>query len=177
MKVLLYFLGETDRASIRYSLYGRFSQSGFLFVVDRELIRFGTSGGEVFRRMGPLDPSRCEDLELLLLTVSSDEAEKLLATCEACARVRIPFNLTDLILFYASIFRDLKERSLFDSPTLNHAQSVILILRECLETDNVLRVVVTGLHSRATLPDTLYQHLLPYTRPLLVSSVTGSCDD
>lgn len=171
MKVLIYFLSEENRSALRYSLYGRFSQAGMLFVKDGQLIRFGTNGGESFSRVGPLDPTKCDDLELLLLPTALDEAETLLATCDACARARIPFNLRDLLAVHVSPFFDLPDHSLFDAPTLNHAQSIILILRECLHKDHVIQPVVKGLHSRQTLLETLYFQLMPYTRPILVSSV------
>lgn len=176
MKVLLYFLSEKDRTSFRHVLFGRFSKCGFLFVKDQELIRFGTGYDQMyFSRVGPLNPVEYEALELLLLAVSDAEAERLFNTCEACARVRILFNLTDLVLFYASVFRDMKDTPLFECKLLNHAQSVILMLRECLDVDNVLRVVLLDVHSRQTLPETLYERLAVYCRPLTVSGVSGMC--
>lgn len=173
MKVLLYFVTERQR-EIRpvYVLYGRFSRAGFLFVKDKRLIQFGTTSGRVFEQLQGLHDAALEeeDVELLLLSMSEEEAHRILRTCEACASSKIPFNLRDLVLMYLPL-RNVRDTPLFEVETLNHAQSIILILRECLEKDHELQPVLAGLHSRQTFVETLYQHLLPYAQPLVRGSV------
>ena len=171
MKVLVYFTAEQNRSPYRYALYGRFSKTGFLFVVNNQLIRYGTGSGACFGRIGPLVPSDYDELDLLLLPASDEETERLFKTCEACSKVKVPFNLQDLVMFYMNSFVTLRDIPFFECTTLNHVQSVILMLRECLDVDNVVRVVLVDMHSRQTLVDSLHAQLAVYCRPLTVSGV------
>lgn len=97
--------------------------------------------------------------DLLRLVVTSEEGDRILRTCRGCVLSRKRFNLRDLILKYVP-FREPVELPLFETHSLNDTQSVILILRECLDLDNPVSVLVRGLHSRLASASSLFDTLL-----------------
>jgi hypothetical protein len=172
MKVVLFFMCEEDRRpeTIRYLMYGRFSDVGFMFIEKgKEISVFGTSVHKRYRRC-TLNMKEGVHFEFLLLPVNDEESGKLYATCDACSKAVKPFNLADLLQMHVP-FRDPVEIPLFDTTTLNNTQAVILILRECLEPGNVLRCGIDGLHSRLTFTETLFDRLRPYTLPVLYANL------
>ena len=108
-----------------------------------------------------------------MLSVDEEEARKFRATCEACAVTHKQFNLQDILLMLMP-FRDPAEISIVDAKTLNNTQAIILILRECLNLDNPLRLGLEGLHSRMTFMNNLYDNLAPYALPVLWSNLVGN---
>jgi hypothetical protein len=172
MKVVLFFMCEEGRRpeTIRYMMYGRFSEVGFMFVEKgKEMAVFGTTVHNRYRRFS-LNMKAGAHFEFLLLPVNDEESTKLYATCDACSKAVKPFNLADLLQILVP-FREPDEIPLFDTITLNNTQAVILILRECLEPGNVLRCGIDGLHSRLTFTETLFDRLRPYTLPVLYANL------
>lgn len=115
-------------------------------------------------------PADAPDLGVLFdfldLGVTSEEYERLLNTCRACVSVKKRYNYRDMFLYNVP-FREPVEKGLFDTPTLFDSQAVILILRECLSREHPLVPLLSGLHSRTTMPTLLYE-----TLSLRASSVT-----
>jgi hypothetical protein len=170
---MLYFQCDACRTSetLRYIMYGKYAQSGFVFVKDKVVTWFGTRVGMVYSQATKeLDQKTLETLEFLLLSVEDEEVERLYKTCEACAKSKIPFNLYDLLLIHVP-FRDIQDIPLFEVRTLNNAQSIILILRECLLPEHPIRAAISELHSRQTFVETLHEILKPLTIPVVSSSL------
>ena len=167
MKTLLYFECESARTpeTLRYVLFGRYSQAGFLFEREGQIILFGTRKGKNFYKEVLSLDEQAASWDILLIPVSADEGEKLFETCDACARSNIPFNLIDLLLIHIP-FREVEDLSLFKAPTLNNAQAVILLLRECLSPGSRLRGVSEALHSRLTFVETIYDCIRPHSTPV-----------
>jgi hypothetical protein len=174
MKVALFFLPRLDSSlGLMSSLYGRFNLGGFLFIHDTMLESFWTISGSVFSRfICKTSPIWREKYEFLLLSVDEDEQQRLLATCLACAQVRKPFNLQDILLLHAP-FREVVDLPIDQAPTLNNAQAMVLILRECLRTDNRLRECVDGLHSRQVVLEDLFKGLHPLSVPVCWANLSS----
>jgi hypothetical protein len=171
MKVLLYFQRPKGREpeSPRFIMYGKYASTGFLFVKEDEIVSFGNThempfSNKVFRnRPNNLSIKESnETYDFLLLSLEEDEKTRILSTCEALVTVRKPYNLLDLLLIHVP-FRDIPELSVTDAPSLNNAQAVIAILRECLNQENALCNGLHGLHSRQTFIETIYERVRPYT--------------
>lgn len=166
MKVALFFLNPTGRTpeTLICGMYGRYNIGGFVFVHDTRIEAFMTREGESFSRVewGAQRPNggMLGEMHFLLLCVDDGEKHRLLATCEACVKVRKPYNLKDVLLIHVP-FREVEDLPIDRAPTLNNTQSLILILRECLNPDNRLREGIEGLHSRQTFLEELYNRLLP----------------
>ena len=176
MKVVIFFAGNSDL--VRNALFGRYIGGGFLFADGSKIEAFYSSGGEEFSKRTFSDRKikkfKEEGLEIdfMLLSVDEEETRKIHATCEACAATYKQFNLHDILLRFIP-FRDPPEISIVETKTLNNTQAIILILRECLNSDNPLRLALEGLHSRMTFVNTLYDNLAPYALPVIWSNLVG----
>jgi hypothetical protein len=158
-------------------MYGKYSKTGFIFLVPDGIEMYGTGYGETFNCMRDVDYQSWPGLlDFLLLPIDAEEAERLRQTCDACAKSNIQFNAVDLLLIHVP-FRDVEDTSLFSSTTLNNAQSVILIMRECLKADNPLKTLFLNLHSKLTFVETIYDHVRPHTQPVLWSAVKKHAHD
>jgi hypothetical protein len=96
--------------------------------------------------------------DMLRLLTTSDESDRILRNCRACVSAKIRYNYRDVLLNTVP-FRTPKEKSLLEVTTLHDTQAAILILRECLDTDNPVLKLVQHLHSRTTMAATLYDTL------------------
>jgi hypothetical protein len=154
-------------------VYGEFRFVDLLFVQPSRITKYFTRPRENYgRRLLFKDVmSNSENWTarrvFLELPVSEDEGERLLRTCETFASVETHYNLMDG-LFYVIPMRVAKERTLFQTDELSDTQAVILMLRECLssETSQSILNALKCLNSRQTMPETLYETLLPVTRRL-----------
>ena len=181
MKVVLFFLQRVIKTSDDYVqqwMYGRYTEGGLLFVGDSKIEGFFTLLGHEYtmRVFSESYVSKLREcgivIEFLLLSIDEEETRKMRATCEACVQTHKPFNLNDVMLMHVP-FREPEEISIFDAQTLNNTQAMILILRECLNQDNPLRVGLEGLNSRKAFMASLYDRLAPYTLPVLWSSLNS----
>jgi hypothetical protein len=178
MKVVLFFSNEHNRGpeTVRHVMYGMYSEAGFLFVHDTYLECFWTSAGKTYRRkvwsVETISMWEESDTDFLLLSVNEEEKQKLWATCDACVQARKPFNLIDLLLMYVP-FREVEDLPVVSAPTLNNAQAIIVILRECLDANNSLRQAMADLNSRETFIENLYNRLRPYSLPVFWASLTA----
>lgn len=91
----------------------------------------------------------------MLMSTTDEEADRIMRTCRGCVRAKKLFNLRDWVLYHVP-FREPAEITLFEARTLNDTQSVILVLRECLSTQNDLFQTLSSLHSRTTTASALY---------------------
>lgn len=180
MKVVIFFVGNT----VNNPVWGRYIGGGLIFTGDsncenrNSIDAFFSRSGEVFSRREFTDSTIKKyseeglEVEFLQLYVDEEEARKIRATCEACAITRKPFNMRDVFLMLLP-FRDPEEISLFEAETLNNTQAIILILRECLNKENPLRMGLEGLNSRNTFLDNLYDRFAPYALPVLWCNLIG----
>lgn len=172
MHLMIYFFTEhwRQQGNPLLSLYGRYSFVGFAFSDRGKLTLFGTKQGGVFSRFDegqPFTPHLSVHegrTDLLLPDLEDDTVEKIYRTCDALARTKIEFNLQDLLFIHFPF--DVPEIPLFECKTLNNTQAVILILRECLPKDHEMMGVITGLHSRMTFAETLYDRIALYCVPV-----------
>ena len=182
MKVALFFLQRMVKTlddTVQQLMYGRYTEGGFLFVGDSDIKGFFTIPDREYSMVAFSESfiSKCREggaaIEFLMLSIDEEETRKIRATCEAFAKTHKPFNMKDVLLIHVP-FREPVEISIFDAQTLNNTQAVILILRECLNQDNPLRVGLDGLNSRKTFMSDLYDRLAPYTLPVFWSSLNSS---
>lgn len=96
--------------------------------------------------------------DLLYVALTDDEEQKIRQTCEACVASKKSYNFRDVLL-QGVPFRQPEERTIFQATQLYCAQSVVLILRECLSSSNHLTRVLWGVHSRTVTPNTLYEEI------------------
>lgn len=178
MKVILFFFSPQDRPkeSLGYLMYGRYNIGGFAFAHDTRVEAFLTKVGETFSRYewNARGPAIGEfgEMDFLMVSVDDEEKSRMLATCEACVKVKKPFNLRDTLLIHVP-FREVEDLPIDKAPTLNNTQALILILRECLNPDNRLREGIEGLHSRQTFLEDVYNRLLPLAIPVSWANVSA----
>jgi hypothetical protein len=178
MKVGLFFWHNLNypEGSIQHAMYGRYEECGMLFVGEREIEVFLTEqGGEyhkvVITKQRGWNPINLE-LDFLMLSVDEEEQFKLKKTCDTCVAAHRPYNLKDVLLMHLPFFNP-PESTIFEVEKMNNPQAVILILRECLNPSNTLRLGLEGLHSRQTFASTLYERLSPHALPALLSGLMG----
>lgn len=179
MLVTVFFVqpdGRTQKTPL-YHIYGKYNICGFMFVDNFNVRAFSTHAGQVYTQFSCSQrdpPGHTEGhTDFLMLSIDQEEISRLLSTCEACAAIKKPFNLRDIVLMYAP-FREVEDLPVEHAPTLNNAQAMIVMLRSCLCPDNSLRQALDGLHSRQTLIETLYDHLVAsnQTVPVTWSSIS-----
>jgi hypothetical protein len=176
MIVALFFyqpFGRTEYTWV-HGMYGKYNIAGFVFVQDTFIEAFYTSLGGAYRRAvwTRRGESMLPNGESDFVILSLDDSEKKLIrdTCLACARVSKPFNLLDLLLIHLP-YNPPDNFTIFTTPTLNNAQAIILILRQCLTTDNVLSKEMDALHSRKTFLEDLFVRIGVYTLPVTWSNL------
>ena len=178
MKVAIFF--ARDAKPIRKAIFGRYLGGGFLFVgnpsSESKIDSFYSHAGEEFSRRDFSEisikkwSSEGTETEFLMLSVDEEEARKIRALCEACAATHKPFNLHDKIMNMMPFWNP-EEISIFNAATINNTQAIILILRECLNPDNPLKLGLNGLHSRMAFLENLYDRFAPYALPVLWSNL------
>lgn len=175
MKVGLFFLQPDDRpvGGVMHSLYGRFNVGGFLFIDEKSITMFKTKPGDSYGKYRwKAGAILSGSYECLLISADEGERHRLWTTCEACAIVKKPFNMRDLLLMHVP-FREVEDLPIDRAPTLNNAQAIILILRECLNPDNQLREGLEGLHSRQALLEEIFVRLLPLAVPATAANLSA----
>jgi hypothetical protein len=99
-----------------------------------------------------------ETHDFLFVDVTADELRKISETCEACVQSKIPYNTRDMVLTVVP-FRTPREKTIFEAESLFCSQSIILILRSCLDQEHPLQSTLWNIHSRTTTPSQLYTEL------------------
>lgn len=176
-------------ATLKYIFYGRFAGAGFTFRFHDRMESYNTWQGGVFAvkkvSLSSLPGADAESSEyhFLRLNVTPDEARKIHSSCAACAACKKPFNLQDLLLIHTHHILQLEpppEIPLFAAATLNNAQAIILILKECLDpaTSPLVRPASNSgflnLHSRRTFVESIYNTVLPYAQVITWEMVVNA---
>ena len=191
LKTVLYFQRRpcatppNPHADFRSLMFGRYGGAGFMFVFKTRTELYSTCSGCVFTKQVLPHTSalthtpNTSDLDSLILSVTPDEARKIHASCVACAACRKPFNLKDLLLIHTHhvlLIDPPAEIPLYTAVTLNNAQAIILILKECLDpaTNPLMdpsKSRLPTLHSRRTYVETIYDAVRPFAAPVVARTV------
>jgi len=111
--------------------------------------------------------------DFLSVRVSSEELRKISDTCEACVETKVPYNTSDMILSIIPL-RNPKEKTIFQAGSLFCSQSIVLVLRTCLEASHPLQPSLASTNSRTITPSQLYALLRPYCVPACINQVIQS---
>lgn len=178
MRVFVCFqrLREADYA-LNSILFGQFEFVDLLFICDSQITLYLTRPHDVYTRV-TLTKERMAltnnywngQRAYLELSMSDDEGVKLLRTCDTFASVGLPYNFLDFMLSAVPL-RSPDELPLFEARTLSDVQSVILMLRECLNSEHRVLVVLKDLNSRQTLVSHLFETLRPVMTQLIWEDV------
>jgi len=108
--------------------------------------------------------------DFLTLRVSEEELKRICDTCEACVETHIPYNTRDMLLSIIPL-RNPTERSIYQTGSLFCSQSIVLVLRSCLEKDHPAQLDLASINSRTITPTQLYFLMRPHCAPACVNSV------
>lgn len=108
--------------------------------------------------------------DFLSVSVSEEELRRICDTCEACVETKIPYNTNDMVLSLLP-FRNPTEKNIYQAGSLFCSQSIVLVLRSCLEPKHVLQQSLASVNSRTVTPSQLYTLLRPYCSPACVNHI------
>lgn len=115
--------------------------------------------------------------QFVVLNTTPEEDEIILRTCDACCQCHIEYSLLDQFLRGVPFWTP-ADCSLFHSQKMYGAQSVVLILRECLSQTNPLLPVLMALNSRTISAMKLKTELSVFSQPIpadRVRQLFGTC--
>jgi hypothetical protein len=108
--------------------------------------------------------------DFLSIRVSHEELRKISDTCEACVETKIPYNTSDMVMSIIPM-RNPKERSIYQAGSLFCSQSIVLMLRSCLDAEHPLQLGLASVNSRTITPSQLYILMRPHCSPSCVKQV------
>jgi hypothetical protein len=113
--------------------------------------------------------------DFLRIHVSNEELRRIDETCEACVRTKVPYNTRDMILSIIPL-RNPKEKDIYHATSLFCSQSIVLVLRSCLDATHPLQRELASVNSRTITPSQLYDLVRPYSIPACRNQVmAGPC--
>ena len=122
--------------------------------------------------------------DFLRLQVTPEEHTRAVRVCEA--RLNTPYDLRGAICMafnYNKIFNDCMASSESDEPDIHSAaslfcsQSVVLVLRETLENNNLLQNTLKTFDSRFITPNKLYEIIRTYSIPVRKEDFCSDTDE
>lgn len=173
MRIFLCFLRFPDFAP-ETLVFGEYQYVDLLFVESGRIAQYSTRPTQIYgcivltKETMEKSVYWSEKRDFLeLINVSQEDGRKLLRTCDTFSStlISVPYNLLDSLLYMIPT-RVAEERGLFDAKKLSDSQAVILMLRECLTKPNAILDALQTLNSRQTMPQTLYETLLPVSKKL-----------
>ncbi len=102
--------------------------------------------------------------DFLRVNVSSDELRRIDETCEACVRTKLPYNVRDMVMSVIPL-RNPTEKDIYHAKSLFCSQSIVLVLRSCLDASHPLQPSLASVNSRTITPTQLYELVRPYSTP------------
>lgn len=108
--------------------------------------------------------------DFLSVRVSHEELRRIRDTCEACVESKVPYNTRDMLLSIVPL-RNPTERNIFQAHSLFCSQSIVLVLRTCLDADHALQSELSSINSRTITPTQLYALLRPHCTPACSNQV------
>lgn len=113
--------------------------------------------------------------DFLRIPVSCDELRRIDETCEACVKTKVPYNTRDMILSIIPL-RSPTEKDIYHAKSLFCSQSIVLVLRSCLDQNHPLQPSLASVNSRTITPTQLYDLIRPYSTPACKSQMMmGAC--
>jgi hypothetical protein len=110
--------------------------------------------------------------DFLRVHVTGDELRRVQDTCETCTRTKIPYNTRDMVLSIVPL-RNPKEKDIYNAPSLFCSQSIVLILRSCLDPQHPLQPDLLAINSRTVTPSQLYDLIHPHCAPVSTNQLMG----
>lgn len=134
-------------------------------------IAYAAYTGETFSQV-PQQDFWYEDQthDFLRIDVSGEELRRINDTCDVCAKTKIPYNTRDMIMSIIPL-RSPKEKDIYHATSLFCSQSIVLILRSCLDSDHPLQQSLSSVNSRTITPTQLYDLIRPYCSPAYTNQV------
>ena len=108
--------------------------------------------------------------DFLSIRVSNDELRRISDTCEACVETKLPYNTSDMVLSIVPL-RNPTDRNIYQTRSLFCSQSIVLVLRSCLDPDHPVQQTLAPVNSRTVTPSHLYNLLRPHSTPACVNQV------
>lgn len=108
--------------------------------------------------------------DFLSIRVSNDELRRISDTCEACVETKLPYNTSDMVLSIVPL-RNPTDKNIYQARSLFCSQSIVLVLRSCLDDDHPLQQSLAPVNSRTVTPSHLYSLLRPYSTPACANQV------
>jgi hypothetical protein len=102
--------------------------------------------------------------DFLSVRITSDELRRISDTCEACVATNVPYNTRDMVLSIIPL-RNPTEKNIYQAGSLFCSQSIVLVLRSCLEPHHPLQASLTSVNSRTITPSQLYSLMRPHCVP------------
>jgi hypothetical protein len=110
--------------------------------------------------------------DFLRVSVSSEELRRIDDTCEACVKTKIPYNTKDMVMSIIPL-RNPTEKDIYHTRSLFCSQSIVLVLRSCLDANHPLQQSLLSVNSRTITPSQLYALIRPYSAPACKNQVLG----
>ena len=108
--------------------------------------------------------------DFLSVRVSPEELRRICDTCEACVKTKIPYNTKDMVLSIIPL-RNPTEKNIYQAGSLFCSQSIVLVLRSCLEQGHPLQASLESVNSRTVTPSHLYSLIRPHCVPVCLNEV------
>lgn len=110
--------------------------------------------------------------DFLRVSVTGEELRRVDETCDTCTKTKIPYNTRDMVLSIVPL-RNPKEKDIYHVQSLFCSQSIVLILRSCLDTHHPLQPSLLSINSRTVTPSQLYDLIRPHCVPACSNQVKG----
>lgn len=110
--------------------------------------------------------------DFLKINVSCDELRRVDETCETCVKTKVPYNTRDMVLSVIPM-RNPTENDIYHTGSLFCSQSIVLVLRCCLDASHPLQPIMSSVNSRTITPSQLYTLIRPYSTPACRNQMLG----
>ena len=102
--------------------------------------------------------------DFLRINVSSEELKRIDNTCEVCVRTKVPYNTRDMVMSIIPL-RNPTEKDIYHARSLFCSQSIVLVLRSCLDAGHPMQQILSSVNSRTITPTQLYNLIRPHSNP------------
>ena len=113
--------------------------------------------------------------DFLCIQISTEELQRVSDTCEACVKTKLPYNTKDMLLSIVPL-RNPFESNIFSATSLFCSQSIVLILRSCLDEGHRLQPDLKSVNSRTVTPSQLYTLMRAHCIPVSTRQILKGCN-
>ena len=110
--------------------------------------------------------------DFLRIDVNSEELRRVNDTCETCVKTKIPYNTRDMVLSIIPL-RNPREKDIYHASSLFCSQSIVLVLRSCLDANHPLQPNLLSINSSTITPTQLYDLIRPHCTPASTNQKKG----